>query len=109
MGLEIEKLKNYFAGSTGRGFGCRQQRGAQTARIGEKMVERPSPHNSEYCLYRAIECEQQAEQAVDAKNRAIYLDLASRWRLLASETGESSFQPVGGKTARSSLEPVTGR
>ena len=71
------------------------------------MVERPSPHGSEYCLYRAIECERNAEQAVDAENRAIFLDLASRWRLLASETGEPSFQPVGGKTARAS-PAVTG-
>jgi hypothetical protein len=66
------------------------------------MVERPSPHSSEYCLYRAIECEQNAEKAADAKNRAIYLDLASRWRLLATESGDMSFVPVGGKAARAS-------
>jgi hypothetical protein len=81
--------------------GFRRQRGG-TSSIGEKMVERPSPHNSEYCLSRAIECEQNAKQTVNAKNKAIFLDLAIRWRLLARESGELSFEPIGGKAARAS-------
>jgi hypothetical protein len=46
----------------------------------------PAPRTSEYCLFRATDCERLAEQAVTTENKAILLELAERWRKLAAES-----------------------
>ena len=68
------------------------------------MATRSSPHTIEYCLARAAECDQKAKEAVDPKNRAVFLDLATRWRTLALESKDgASLDPIG--KARPSVSP----
>jgi len=54
-----------------------------------------APHPPEYCIDRALECERSAEAAVDAGNKAIFIDLARRWRMLAADADDESFALVG--------------
>ena len=44
------------------------------------------------CLARAAQCEEMAEKTAIPVNRAVLLDLAKRWRALAAEGGQASFQ-----------------
>jgi hypothetical protein len=63
--------------------------------IGGKVAQDTEPHGYEYCLSRAIECEQSAKEAGDARNKAIFLDLATRWRALAEDSKSGSSRSVG--------------
>jgi hypothetical protein len=66
------------------------------------VATQSSPHTAEYCLYRAVECDQSAEQCIDPQNKAIFLDLAKRWRTLALESPDgASLNPKG--KARASI------
>ena len=58
------------------------------------MASNPHPHPPEYCIARAEECERLAEQAVSPENKAIFLDLAQRWRKIAGEAESGSFTPA---------------
>jgi hypothetical protein len=51
--------------------------------------------STDYCLARAEESERMAAEATDEKNKAIFLDLANRWRLLAEEGDSDALKPVG--------------
>jgi hypothetical protein len=65
-----------------------------------------APHTAEYCLARAFECDQKAEQTMDPKNKAIFFDLANRWRTLAQESKDgTSLKPIGGRSG-ARLSPV---
>jgi hypothetical protein len=57
------------------------------------MTEDQSPHTVEYCLARAVQCEELASNTKFAANKAILLDMAKRWRSLAAE----SKQPLVGR------------
>jgi hypothetical protein len=59
------------------------------------MTQQAVPDSVEYCLARAEESERMAAEAVDEKNKAIYRDLASRWRQLATEGETDALKPVG--------------
>lgn len=54
----------------------------------------PEKSSPEYCLARAAECDQLAEQAHLKVTKDIYFDLARRWRTLAGD-GTAAFEPVG--------------
>jgi hypothetical protein len=58
----------------------------------------------EYCLERAVECARMAEQSAFQENKAIFLDLAERWRALAHDRGKTSFNPIGQSATRPSLK-----
>lgn len=53
------------------------------------------PDLVEYCLARAEESERMAAEAADEKNKAIFHDLANRWRRLATEGKTDALKPVG--------------
>lgn len=66
----------------------------------------PAPNSPEYCLARAEECERLAEQTTMAVNKEIFLNLAHRWRTLATDDlrrvgdpqrSSTSMAPLGGK------------
>ena len=59
------------------------------------VPDEKSPHTSEYCLARAVQCEELAEQTAFVGNKAILLNIAKRWRALAAESERASFQRVG--------------
>jgi len=59
------------------------------------VPDEKSPHASEYCLARAVQCEELAEQTSFAANKAILLDIAKRWRALAAEGERASFRQTG--------------
>jgi hypothetical protein len=56
-----------------------------------------SAKSAEYCWARAEDSDRMAVQAKDPQNRAIFHDLASRWRRLAVESKGDAFKLVGGK------------
>ena len=61
-----------------------------------KVAAQSSPHTAEYCLARAVECDEKAERCKDQKNKTIFFDLARRWRSLARESQDgASLNPVG--------------
>jgi hypothetical protein len=49
----------------------------------------------EYCLARAVQCEEMAEKTTIPATKAIFFDVAKRWRTLAAETEQPSFHSVG--------------
>jgi hypothetical protein len=57
------------------------------------MTEDQYPHTAEYCLARAVRCEELAAKTTFEANKAIFLDMAKRWRSLAEE----SKQPLVGR------------
>jgi hypothetical protein len=60
-----------------------------------KVATQSSPHTAEYCLKRAAECDQHAEDCIAPQNKAIFLDLAKRWRTLAQERQDgASLKPI---------------
>ena len=59
------------------------------------MAYEKSPLSTEYCLARAVQCEDMVEQTAIAASKAIFLDNAKRWRALATEIEELSFRRVG--------------
>ena len=69
----------------------------------ERVGVRALPLSAKECLERAESCEAFAETALNSESRAIFLDLAKRWRILAgkpftpksepAEHGESSPHP----------------
>jgi len=70
-----------------------------------KVASQSPPHTTEYCLARAVECDLKAEQCVHPDSKAIFLDLAKRWRDLARDSHDgTSLNPVG----QSGVRPSTG-
>jgi hypothetical protein len=61
------------------------------------LASKTPPHTPEHCIARAEECERMAEAAINAENKAIFLDLAQRWRKLAGEAESESFTPAGNR------------
>jgi hypothetical protein len=59
------------------------------------VADEKSPLSSETCLARAAQCEEMAEQTAIPVSKAILLDIAKRWRALATETEQPSFRRVG--------------
>ncbi|MFZ2006386.1 MAG: hypothetical protein WAV02_14985 [Stellaceae bacterium] len=53
--------------------------------------------SAEYCRERAEDSELMAAQAKDPQNKAIFNDLANRWRRLAQESKGDALKPVGGR------------
>jgi hypothetical protein len=43
-------------------------------------------HTTEYCLARAVQCEEMAEKTEFAPSKAIFLDMAKRWRASSAES-----------------------
>jgi hypothetical protein len=56
------------------------------------VAEKETPHTSEYCLARAVQCEKMAETVFLPSNKAVLLDIAKRWRALAAESGQVSLR-----------------
>lgn len=50
---------------------------------GGAVAHKNTPHPLEYCLARAQYCEAQADAALTARTREIFLGLAETWRGLA--------------------------
>jgi hypothetical protein len=70
-----------------------------------KVANQSAPHTAEYCLYRAVECDQKAEECANPKNKQIFFDLAIRWRELAQQSGDGkSLNPIGKPRTRASPE-----
>ncbi len=61
-------------------------------------------HSAEYCLARVEESERMAAQVEDPKNKAIFLDLANRWRRLAKESKGDGLKPIGEDRTRPQAE-----
>ena len=60
-----------------------------------KVATQSSPHTPEYCLDRAAECDQHAQECIDPQNKAVFLDLDKRWRTLAQERqAGASLNPI---------------
>lgn len=55
------------------------------------MPDVKSPHTSEYCLARAVQCEEMAEQTTLSPNKTILLDIAKHSRALAAERKQLSL------------------
>ena len=53
--------------------------------------------SAEYCWTRAEDSERLAAEAKDPLNKAIFSDLASRWRRLAEESKGDALKPIGGR------------
>ena len=43
-------------------------------------------YTTEYCLARAVQCEEMAEKTEFAPSKAIFLDMAKRWRASSAES-----------------------
>lgn len=56
-----------------------------------------SVKSAEYCRARAQDSELMAVKANDPQNKAIFHDLANRWRRLAEESKGDALKPIGGK------------
>jgi hypothetical protein len=63
-------------------------------------VQDDSIKSADYCLARVAESERMAAKAADPQNKAIFRDLASRWRRLAEESKGDALKPLGGKKPR---------
>ena len=59
------------------------------------MLLQTSDRTKEYCLARAAERERMAEETQFSANKAIFRDLARRWRTLGADSETCSFQRVG--------------
>jgi hypothetical protein len=104
--LEPKNTASYLTGIAG--IECRapvaERQIALPLEQERKVATQASPHTTEYSLTRAAECDQKAEEAIDPKNRAIFLDLAIRWRNLALESKDgASLASIG--QARPSTSP----
>ena len=56
--------------------------------------------SAEYCWARVEESERMAAAASDPENKAIFSELANRWRRLAQESGSAAFKPIGDNRPR---------
>lgn len=56
--------------------------------------------SADYCRARAEDSERMAAEAQDPTNKAIFRDLADRWRRLAEESGGVALKPVGARLER---------
>lgn len=59
------------------------------------MADGKSPHTPEYCLARAVQCEELAQQTKIPATKATFLDIAKRWRTLAAESERPLVRLVG--------------
>lgn len=59
--------------------------------------------SAEYCRARVEESERMAAKAQDPRNKAIFYDLANRWRRLAEESKTDALKPVGAKPKAAGL------
>jgi hypothetical protein len=59
------------------------------------VAENRFSHNAQYCLARAVQCEELAAKTPWSASREVFLDMAKRWRELAAESEQPSFRPVG--------------
>ena len=59
-----------------------------------------SVKSADYCWARVEESERMAAKAKDPQNKAIFSDLADRWRRLAEESKSDALRPIGGKPPR---------
>lgn len=71
------------------------RRAAPCSRDG--AVQDDSVKSAEYCWARAEDSELMAVKAKDPQNKAIFYDLATRWRRLAEESKGDALMPIGGK------------
>jgi hypothetical protein len=67
-------------------------------------VQDDSVKSAEYCRARVEDSERMAAEATDPRNKAIFQELANRWRRLAEESDGAAFKPVG--ESRSRLNPA---
>jgi len=63
-------------------------------------VQDDSVKSTDYCWARVEESERMAAKACDPQNKAIFFDLAARWRRLAEESKSDAFKPIGDSRIR---------
>jgi hypothetical protein len=63
-------------------------------------VHDDSVKSADYCWARVEESERMAAKAQDPQNKAIFSDLANRWRRLAAESKSDALKPVGESRVR---------
>lgn len=68
-------------------------------------MEENTVKSAEYCWARVEESERMAAEAIDPKRKAVFEELASRWRRLAEESKGGALKPVGGRPPRGVTAP----
>lgn len=63
-------------------------------------MQQDSVASAEYCWARVKESERMAEEVRDPRNKAIFRELAKRWRRLAEESNGVGFKPLGDNRPR---------
>jgi hypothetical protein len=60
-------------------------------------VEDDTVKSAEYCWARVEESERMAAEAIDPKRKALFEELATRWRRLGEESKSGALKRVGGR------------
>jgi hypothetical protein len=63
-------------------------------------VQDDTVKSADYCRARVEESERMAAKAKDPQNKAIFDDLANRWRRLAEESKSDALKPIGDSRTR---------